>query len=1520
MHTAKRTSSKKSHKTYELRRTTRSLPADASALAWTPDGAVLAVGDQFGTIRFWNYKQSSFINRIEAHSATINSMSWSPEGTKLSSASEDGTVKIWAATKDESSLDQTIQVSKKRGVTEVSWSPDESCLAVSSDEGIVRIWDFSSSSWIGKLQSNVDFAARLSWSVDGTLLCTGRNGEVQTWRADGRNRTVEEWNVYLLGPSWSPDGNRFAAGTLNGEICIWNFRRMQVEETFKVGSTYVLRISWSPKNDILVAEFYNGSIVAFDLNAEKISRHLDVARGTRSNLAWAPDGELLAFGADRGTVHLYDVPSGKVAATIPTIGKLDIGSDLVDQALPLSSVAWAHTDVFAVNLDGERVSIVDPEGSSYTVSGISTDPLSLVSWSPDAQILALAGEGEILLWNVATSKILATFRVGDDHPLALAWSPDGSRIAASTYSGDLFIASLTDFKARRFRIADDAINLIAWTPDSKKVAINVVGEFIYLWDSTNREVSELYDSVAGMTALAWSPKGKILASGDESGVVFLYEYNKRGKLRRLEGHAGSILSLAWSPDGQVLASASDDSVKVWRAGVWDVVELFQRVPAGRSVEAVSFHQATIEKFRELEDVQIHTRTFDLSVLFETYGEPTAVNYTSAKVVLVGESNVGKSCLGLRLAQNRYEEQGTTHGMRTWAVSPRQIYPRFSAPADEQRDITLWDMGGQDEYRLIHQLFLHDTTLALIMLDPTRGRSSFNEVEEWSLRLEKQLEGRRATKLLVGTKLDRESSLIDRSAIERITQKCGFLAFFETSARTRRGIGELGKAIVRAIDWSTLSKTTRLVLFQKIRDKIELKSGEGHVVMLYSDLEEEIRSEEPDYSPEAMNVVVRQLSLQGLIVDTRLASGERALIFQVGEVERYAGSLIVEARHNPRGIPAIEARRIASFKSFPGIEQPERLPPFQERIVVECVVQLLIERNICLVHEGLLIFPSLFKETEREKFKETEREKTEDKPPTASIYYDFSGAIDNIYTTLIVRLSLSDGFGRVRMWMDGAEFERPGLGVCEIRKKSKGGGLAHLDLIFSEAVPGEIRNLFILFVEDHLRKEGVTIAEGLSLTCQSCGEVSFEEWILRTRLREGKSEITCQRCDSVNRIIEGAQTQRESNPELVRQLIALKTDASINTGRVVAEMKNAFDEVKYDSARKIDETTTSIKVLHLSDIHLTAGDDAFRMLQPLVRDLEDKKEGFGLQSLDYLVISGDLTNAATPEEYEKAYQFISELRKKFQLTPHRCIIVPGNHDQNWEIKNLYRWKRKRDIDLAILQKGSYIQLGADYGVRDERNYPKRFEAFGKFYHSLIQQEYPLKSEDQCLSFLFPDTRIQFLAFNSAWDIDEFFPERSSINDAALSKGLLKADHEVEKSISSGELSKKDHVLRIAVWHHPASGSQKIDDDSYLERLQAADVSLCLNGHVHEDRADLLYHLDPLRRIHIVGAGSVGALAKDRPPSTPRLYNLIEISRDHRSVRINTRGRRRDDGKWSGWNVWPSPNKGEGRAYYDLDLTF
>jgi 3',5'-cyclic AMP phosphodiesterase CpdA len=324
------------------------------------------------------------------------------------------------------------------------------------------------------------------------------------------------------------------------------------------------------------------------------------------------------------------------------------------------------------------------------------------------------------------------------------------------------------------------------------------------------------------------------------------------------------------------------------------------------------------------------------------------------------------------------------------------------------------------------------------------------------------------------------------------------------------------------------------------------------------------------------------------------------------------------------------------------------------------------------------------------------------------------------------------------------------------------------------------------------------------------------------------------------------------------------------------------------------------------------------LQPLLADLQDKDGGFGFERLDYLVLSGDLTNRATPEEFDKVYQLISRLIDRFELSAERCIIVPGNHDLSWD-KQVYEWKQKRLVDPQKLPAGSFVPEGNGYLVRNDGQYHARFLNFGRFYHSLVQQPYPSKLEEQGFSFLFSDTRLQFLALNSAWEIDEFFKERSSIHERALADTLLKADEQLKKAKGAGALTKDTSILRLTVWHHPVTGNEKINNDAFLGHLRLAKVRLCMHGHVHEERADLIGYPHPTRKLYIIGAGSFGAVAKDRPESTPRLYNLIEIARDHSWVKVHTRHMRKDGGAWEGWAVWPGAGPHEKQTYYEIKLT-
>jgi hypothetical protein len=111
---------------------------------------------------------------------------------------------------------------------------------------------------------------------------------------------------------------------------------------------------------------------------------------------------------------------------------------------------------------------------------------------------------------------------------------------------------------------------------------------------------------------------------------------------------------------------------------------------------------------------------------------------------------------------------------------------------------------------------------------------------------------------------------------------------------------------------------------------------------------------------------------------------------------------------------------------------------------------------------------------------------------------------------------------------------------------------------------------------------------------------------------------------------------------------------------------------------------------------------------------------------------------------------------------------------------------------------------------------------------------------------------------------------------------------------------------------------MSDLEFLGNPQKNHVKIALHGDVHEMRRDCIGYWSP-ENLHIIGAGSFGARPIDRPDGTACSYNVLEIARDLKSVRVHTREQPKPDGPWKGWNNWPLPDGGMGGVpYYDIKL--
>jgi Leucine-rich repeat (LRR) protein/GTPase SAR1 family protein len=166
----------------------------------------------------------------------------------------------------------------------------------------------------------------------------------------------------------------------------------------------------------------------------------------------------------------------------------------------------------------------------------------------------------------------------------------------------------------------------------------------------------------------------------------------------------------------------------------------------------------------------------------------------AKLILIGEGEVGKTCLTDSLLDTPWKEHLSTHGI--------QIKPINLTDPTTQKTITLnaWDFGGQRVYRPTHQLFFSAPAVYLVVWKPREG-SQAGQVKEW-IQLVKRREP--SAKILVvathGGPQQRQPD-IDRQELWDLFGEETVVGFFFVESKpdehgNRKGIDELKRAIAQ----------------------------------------------------------------------------------------------------------------------------------------------------------------------------------------------------------------------------------------------------------------------------------------------------------------------------------------------------------------------------------------------------------------------------------------------------------------------------------------------------------------------------------------------------------------------------------------------------------------------------------------------------------------------------------------------------------------------------------------------------
>lgn len=172
---------------------------------------------------------------------------------------------------------------------------------------------------------------------------------------------------------------------------------------------------------------------------------------------------------------------------------------------------------------------------------------------------------------------------------------------------------------------------------------------------------------------------------------------------------------------------------------------------------------------------------------------------SVKVVILGESGVGKSSLALRFVTNEfrpYSEATIGASFMSKSVTIEDSTTEGNAASQRQIDFKIWDTAGQEKYRSLAPMYYRGSAAALLVYDITKP-GSLLALREWADELKRN--GPPELVLAVcGNKADLHADrAVDAGTGQAYAESIGAL-YAETSAKGGEGVGALFLTVAQAV--------------------------------------------------------------------------------------------------------------------------------------------------------------------------------------------------------------------------------------------------------------------------------------------------------------------------------------------------------------------------------------------------------------------------------------------------------------------------------------------------------------------------------------------------------------------------------------------------------------------------------------------------------------------------------------------------------------------------------------------------
>lgn len=399
-----------------------------TCLTFSPDGRILASGDEDGRAHLWDRGSGKEL-RLGEHDGEVWCIQFLPDSKTVLTAGSDQCIRFW----DPATGKELRHLEGHQGaIWSLALGSDGKTLASGSSDGTVRLWDLATGKQIRCLVENQGDVFAVAFAPDGNTLATVQSRDIlagegadaiHLWDpATGKKlRTLEGHEGRIRALAFAPDGKFLATAAEDGPVRLWEAGTGKLARSLPGHQDGARCVTFTSDGRRLVSGGADGHLRRWDVASGKEVDHREAHEAPVCSLAFSPDGQFLASGGEDHYIINW------------------LAADLSGHHDRIRHVALSpDSRLFATASRDRSVRVWDMGTGRQVASFEIEEPLDALAFHPNGRNLVGMEENTcVRVWDMKTGKEVRKYQLRgeEESVLPIQLSADGSRFSAQVGNG-----------------------------------------------------------------------------------------------------------------------------------------------------------------------------------------------------------------------------------------------------------------------------------------------------------------------------------------------------------------------------------------------------------------------------------------------------------------------------------------------------------------------------------------------------------------------------------------------------------------------------------------------------------------------------------------------------------------------------------------------------------------------------------------------------------------------------------------------------------------------------------------------------------------------------------------------------------------------------------------------------------------------------------------------------------------------------------------------------------------------------